>query len=252
MPAQAATFLRRRHSIAREEDSNPPRLGRGDTRGSTEARDHFSNLLPWPNISGTCLLSGFMQARILPGAPQILSTHRVCGPPVKRCELGAMPRGGATFSEGARPDGRGSCLEHSRTFHGVQGSSPWRSATSPSFPTPAWCNSSMADSLSADLGALPSAGAIFLFLRPIAQKESGRPTPGRPWSITTSGDHFLSRSIVQKQNGRPTSDRLGSVTPSSDQFSFTLCSSKAEPSPDKRETVARYHAEGPFISWLRS
>ena len=83
--------------------------------------------------------------------------------------------------------------------------------------TPAWCNSSMADSLSADLGALPSAGAIS-FIRPIAQKESGRPTPGRPWSVTTSGDHFLSRSIVQKQNGRPTSDRLGSITPSSDHF----------------------------------
>lgn len=28
--------------------------------------------------------------------------------------------------------------------------------------------------------------------RPIAQKESNRPTSGRPWSVTTSGDHFLS------------------------------------------------------------
>src|SRR6185295_18419407 len=26
---------------------------------------------------------------------QFLSMHRVCSPPVKRCELGAMPRGGA-------------------------------------------------------------------------------------------------------------------------------------------------------------
>ena len=37
-PASATTF----HEIAREEDSNPPRLGRGDTRGGTGARDHFS------------------------------------------------------------------------------------------------------------------------------------------------------------------------------------------------------------------
>ena len=29
------------------------------------------------------------------GSIPFLSTHRVCGPPVKRCELGAMPRGGA-------------------------------------------------------------------------------------------------------------------------------------------------------------
>ena len=33
----------RHFKIAREEDSNPPRLGRGDTRGNTEARDHFSS-----------------------------------------------------------------------------------------------------------------------------------------------------------------------------------------------------------------
>jgi len=30
-----------------------------------------------------------------------LSTHRVCGPPVKRCELGAMPRGAAISQRSA-------------------------------------------------------------------------------------------------------------------------------------------------------
>ena len=40
MPAQAANF-----NIAREEDSNPPRLGRGEARGSTGARDQFPSIL---------------------------------------------------------------------------------------------------------------------------------------------------------------------------------------------------------------
>src|SRR5664279_3088588 len=35
-------------SATSEGDINPPRLERGDTRGSTEARDHF-NQLPWPS-----------------------------------------------------------------------------------------------------------------------------------------------------------------------------------------------------------
>ena len=43
MPAQAAISPHDTNRDAREEDSNPPRLGRGDTRGSTEARDHFIN-----------------------------------------------------------------------------------------------------------------------------------------------------------------------------------------------------------------
>jgi len=36
--------------------------------------------------------------------------------------------------------------------------------------------------------------------RPIAQKESGRPTPGRPWSVTTSGDHSFLRSSKAEQS----------------------------------------------------
>jgi hypothetical protein len=38
-PASATIF---QYNLAREEDSNPPRLGRGDTRGGTGARDHFT------------------------------------------------------------------------------------------------------------------------------------------------------------------------------------------------------------------
>ena len=81
--------------------------------------------------------------------------------------------------------------------------------------TPAWCNSSTADSLSANPGVLTDAGATFI--RPIAHKESDRLTSGRPRSVTSSGDH-----------------------------SSFLRSSKAEPSPDKRETAAQYRAEGPL------
>jgi hypothetical protein len=54
---------------------------------------------------GSHLVNGTTQVQLLPGADpstalkaKILSTHKVCGPPVKRCELGAIPRGGAIFT----------------------------------------------------------------------------------------------------------------------------------------------------------
>src|SRR5262245_41589508 len=53
-------------TAAREGDSNPPRLGRGDTRGSTEARDHF------------------------PDAPV---AERIRHPPSKRDHAGGIPAG---------------------------------------------------------------------------------------------------------------------------------------------------------------
>ena len=68
MPAQAA--ISERHNVsAREGDSNPPRLGRGDTRGSTEARDHFIIEAPVAEqTTGIRLLNGTTQVRLLPGA----------------------------------------------------------------------------------------------------------------------------------------------------------------------------------------
>jgi hypothetical protein len=39
--ARTGRHFPRKNFIAREGDRNPPRLGRGDTRGGTEARDHF-------------------------------------------------------------------------------------------------------------------------------------------------------------------------------------------------------------------
>ena len=85
MPAQAANF-----NIAREEDSNPPRLGRGtpcaeaqslptrsancvaagaaNTRGSTEARDHFIEAPVAEQTTGIRLLNGTTQVQFLPGA----------------------------------------------------------------------------------------------------------------------------------------------------------------------------------------
>ena len=67
MPAQAA-ISERHDRIAREEDSNPPRLGRGDTRGSTEARDHFIEAPVAEQTTGAHLLNGMTQVRFLPGA----------------------------------------------------------------------------------------------------------------------------------------------------------------------------------------
>ena len=67
MPAQAA--ISERHNVsAREEDSNPPRLGRGDTRGSTEARAHFIEASVAEQTTGIRLLNGTTQVRLLPGA----------------------------------------------------------------------------------------------------------------------------------------------------------------------------------------
>ena len=67
MPAQAA-ISERHDRIAREEDSNPPRLGRGDTRGSTEARDHFIEAPVAEQTTGIRLLNGTTQVQFLPGA----------------------------------------------------------------------------------------------------------------------------------------------------------------------------------------
>ncbi len=82
MPAQAA-ISHDTNRDAREEDSNPPRLGRGDTRGSTEARDHFHSL-PWPSRNrGIRLLNGTTQVQLLPGV-LFPDDVKVACPPVKR------------------------------------------------------------------------------------------------------------------------------------------------------------------------
>ena len=149
MPAQAA-ISERHDRDAREEDSNPPRLGRGtpcaeaqrlqtrsaicvaagaaNTRGSTEARDHFSAPVA-EQTTGIRLLNGTTQVRLLPGAPHSsqrteCAARLLSGVSLVRCQ------GEEPFHNGARPAGRGRCLENSRTSNGVQGSSPWRSAFS--------------------------------------------------------------------------------------------------------------------------
>ena len=123
MPAQAAISF-----VVREGASGPASLGTrrrpGQHRG---ARPFLTSMLPWPRRPRHPP-SKRNHAGANPVGSRFLSTHKVCGPPVKRCELGAMPRGGAIFANGARPAGRGSCLENSRTRNGVQGSTPWRSA----------------------------------------------------------------------------------------------------------------------------
>ena len=87
---------------AREEDSNPPRLGRGDTRGSTEARDHF--IRSRGRAEQRHPSSKRNDAGAIPAGSKFLSMHKVCSPPVKRCEPGAIPGGGATLD--SQPDER--------------------------------------------------------------------------------------------------------------------------------------------------
>ena len=90
------------------------RTGSGQHRGARP----FHSAPVAEQTTSIRLLSGTTQVRLLPGAncrsggdtecaprfsvalprKEFLSTHRVCGPPVKRCELGAMPRRGAISS----------------------------------------------------------------------------------------------------------------------------------------------------------
>jgi hypothetical protein len=59
--------------------------------------------------------------------------------------------------------------------------------------------------------------ALRQFIRPIVQKENGRLASGRPWRVTTPGDHFHS-SVAQKQSPRPISERPRRDTERSHQF----------------------------------
>lgn len=138
-----------------------------------------------------------------------LSTHRVCGPLVKRCELGAMPRGGAI-----------SQTERVRLVEDADLSSvaPARVSTVHLHGATAPPNKRI----------LQAAGAAILGAPPIHSPDSSKgewPTRIRQ---TVEGYHA----------GRP--------------FSF-LRSSKAEPSPDKRETAARYRTQPPVSRhWCKS
>ena len=78
MPAQAAILQHDTIVTAREEDSNPPRLGRGDTRGSTEARDHSAPVAE--QTTGIRLLNGTTQVRLLPGANCRSGGYAECAP----------------------------------------------------------------------------------------------------------------------------------------------------------------------------
>jgi hypothetical protein len=150
----------RHFNTAREGDINPPRLERGDTRGSTEARDHF--------ISS-----------------RVRADHG--HPASKRNYAGAIPAG-------SKSSQRTECA--ARLLSGVslvrcQGEEPFytRSASGrsrklsrkqshfqrcPRFEslalrhfihTPAWCNSSTLGSQPGNPGALPGAGATFFIAR---------------------------------------------------------------------------------------
>ncbi len=97
-----------------EEDSNPRRLGRGDTRSSNRGARPLSN-----SSRGRADLRRPSSKREHAGAIPaggidqrgITVVHR----PVKAQGLGANPSAGAIF-HGARPVSRGSCFENSRAL----------------------------------------------------------------------------------------------------------------------------------------
>jgi hypothetical protein len=95
MPAQAAIF-----NIAREGDSNPPRLGRGDTRGSTEARDHFIEAPVAEQTTGIRLLNGTTQVQFLPGANCRSGGYAECAP---RFSVSAFARSIPLNAQSVRP-----------------------------------------------------------------------------------------------------------------------------------------------------
>lgn len=170
-----------------------------ETLGAAPRRATISSTLPWPNVSGTRLLSGTMQARILPGAPHSsqrteCAARLLSGVSLVRCQ-GEEP----FHTEHVRLD-EDAVLKTAAPamVSGV------RVPGAPPLHSPAWCKSSTLDSQPGNPGASPGAGADFI--HPLAQKESGRPTPGRPGSVTSSGDHFHS-SVAQKQSNRPITDR---------------------------------------------
>ena len=81
--ARTGRHFTRHDRDAREEDSNPPRLGRGETRGGTEARDQFHSAPVAEKIIGIRLLNGTTQVQLLPGVA-FPDDVKVACPPVKR------------------------------------------------------------------------------------------------------------------------------------------------------------------------
>ena len=106
MPAQAAISTRHDRD-AREEDSNPPRLGRGDTRGST-GMAHSLRLVRFNSSRGVRVLHAALrrrrfEVRVLAGAPfQIPPWQRSAMHSSRKGDhAGAAPAGGL-LSNGGR------------------------------------------------------------------------------------------------------------------------------------------------------
>jgi hypothetical protein len=171
------------------EPANPPDLGSGEARGGTGARDHFDNKSSRGRTdAGVRLLSGIMQVQFLPGAPQFPGDVKVACPSVKRVVVVRVHIGEPFHTErvrlveeavlktvtpsqvsgvqipGAPPI---SYQVRSFAFRRLAQGTPIRAAVrgDPAKATassrlktelcsmPAWCNSSTADSQSANLGA---------------------------------------------------------------------------------------------------
>ena len=112
----------------------------------------ISNLLSWSKISGSRLLSGIMQVRILPAAP-LPDSVKVARRPVKPCGVGASPTLAANFWKAGRYK---LAAPVSKTGSASPRSEHYR--------------------------RLPP--------RPVAQKQSTRLITGRRRSVTCQDDHF--------------------------------------------------------------
>jgi hypothetical protein len=99
-----------------EEDSNPPGLGPGDTRGRTEVPDHS---LPVAQPQSGALLRRGLQVRILPGRP--LFIHLVYP---RFCEARKLHRGITGVRRSVKARGRGANPRDGA--NGVQADTSWR------------------------------------------------------------------------------------------------------------------------------
>lgn len=220
-----------------EEDSNPPGLGPGDTRGRTEVPDHF---LPVAQPQSGALLRRGLQVRVLPW--RLSQFHRgITGVrrSVKARGRGANPRDGA---------------------NGVQVDISWR-------------HSSRKRDLVATRGGSITRGLRHFFKTnqrkktthdhhaagdrrthsdsPMANRSIRRPRAGKPTtsfarSSSPKQSPAKGAGFVFRENAPPLLDRIARPPTPCERCGPSFCSSIAEPSTDNRQTTERYRAEGPI------
>ena len=151
--------------LGREEDSNPPGLGPGDTRGRTEAPDHFH---------GEC---------------SITSNAQDCGSRLCGCNFRHSPQFQRDITQGEERRSGGPKAEIAKF----------------SVPTISWAEALNRPSGAFKSGSfweqpLWLAG---LFIAPLAQKQSDRSITDRSWRDTSTGYQFSVRECEGHSSALP-------------------------------------------------